>query len=431
METRDSTLIDSHPERIKVPPRARVRPLLTFFAVLGLIVIMAIVAGVLPRLRREKLLASEVKAGQALLPVVNVTAARRAPANAPLELPGDLQANVESPIFARADGFLVKRNVDIGDRVKKGQVLAELETPELDQQIQQARATISNSQSTLKELQAALGLANANLNLAQATYRRWEALEKKGIMSHQEAEEKLGMLEIRKAEVEAAGAKMVSERDLIAGNEANLRRLQQMKAYSRVTAPFDGIITARNVDIGTLINSGNGGAAKEMFRIAEIATMRIFVNVPQSYVGAIHDGERGELRVQELPGCVFQAVVSRFTHEVDTGSRSMLAILLVPNPQEVLLPGMYAQVRFSTSRANSALLIPGDALITGSKGTRVAAVDAENRVHFRDVRVGIDYGTEVEILSGLAAGDLVVMNPTDSVREDARVEVRKTRESGR
>lgn len=392
---------------------------------------MAIVAGVLPRLRREKLLASEVKAGQALLPVVNVTAARRAPANAPLELPGDLQANVESPIFARADGFLVKRNVDIGDRVKKGQVLAELETPELDQQIQQARATISNSQSTLKELQAALGLANANLNLAQATYRRWEALEKKGIMSHQEAEEKLGMLEIRKAEVEAAGAKMVSERDLIAGNEANLRRLQQMKAYSRVTAPFDGIITARNVDIGTLINSGNGGAAKEMFRIAEIATMRIFVNVPQSYVGAIHDGERGELRVQELPGCVFQAVVSRFTHEVDTGSRSMLAILLVPNPQEVLLPGMYAQVRFSTSRANSALLIPGDALITGSKGTRVAAVDAENRVHFRDVRVGIDYGTEVEILSGLAAGDLVVMNPTDSVREDARVEVRKTRESGR
>ncbi|MDQ6662946.1 MAG: efflux RND transporter periplasmic adaptor subunit [Acidobacteriota bacterium] len=404
---------------------------MTFFAVLGLIVMAAVVAGVLPRLRREKLLAAEAKTGQSQLPAVNVAAARAAPANAPLELPGDLRANVESPIFARADGYLVKRNADIGDRVKKGQVLADLETPELDQQIQQARATISNSQSTLKELQAALGLANANLNLAQATYRRWESLEKKGIMSHQDAEEKLGAQEIRKAEVEAASAKMVSERDLIAGNEANFRRLEQMKAYSHVTAPFDGIITARNVDIGTLINSGNGGTAKEMFRIAEIATMRIFVNVPQSYVGAIHDGEKGEVRVQEQPGRVFHATVARFTHEVDTGSRSMLAILLAPNPKEVLLPGMYAQVRFSTARANSALLIPGDALVTGSKGTRVALVDAENLVHFREVRVGIDYGTEVEILSGLAAGDLVVMNPTDSVREGAQVEVRKTRESGR
>ncbi len=408
-----------------VPTRARVRPLLTFFAVLALVVAAAIVAGIPPRLKRNRVLAAVVKTESSQLPVVNVTAARQATGSTPLELPGDLQAKIESPIFARADGYLVKRYVDIGDRVKKGQALAELETPELDQQIQQARATISNSQSTLKEFEVALTLATANLKLARTTNRRWQELQKTGVLSNQDADEKAANLEVRQAETEAARAKIVSERDLIAANEANFRRLQQMKAYSHVTAPFDGIITARNVDIGTLINSGNGGATKEMFRIAEIGTLRIFVNVPQAYASVIHNGEKAELRVQELPGQVFQATVARFTHEVDTGSRSMLAILLVPNPKERLLPGTYAQIRFATTRSAPALVIPGDALVTGAKGTRVAVVDAENRVHFRDVRVGTDLGTEIEILSGLAPGELVIMNPTDSVRENAEVEVRK------
>jgi RND family efflux transporter MFP subunit len=424
LETRERIIAEPHPERVKPRPRARVRPLLTFFAVLAVIVIASVVAGLLPRLRREKGLQAAVKTEESQLPIVNVTAARQAPANAPLELPGDMQALVESPIFARADGYLVKRYVDIGDRVKPGQPMADIETPELDQQIQQARATISNSQSTLRELEAALTLATANLKLSQTTSQRFQALEKAGVVSHQDADEKAASLEVRQAEVEAARAKIVSERDLIAANEANLRRLQQMKQFARVTAPFDGIITARNVDIGTLINSGNGGASKELFRVAQIGTMRIFVNVPQSYVGAIRDGEKAELRVQELPGHVFQAVTQRFTHEVDATSRSMLAILLVANPRELLLPGMYATVRFAATRPVPALLIPGDALILGAKGTRVAIVDAENRVRLRDVRVGIDYGTEVEILAGLSPGDLVIMNPTDSVREGAQVEVR-------
>ena len=431
METQENDLSELQLERPKRPPKARLRPLLTLFALLGLMVISAVVIGLLPRLRREHALLAATETVRDERPVVNVTEVRQAPANAPLELPGDLQALVDSPIFARADGYLTKRNVDIGDKVKNGQVLAEIETPELDQQIQQARATLSNSQSTLVELQASMALAEANLKLAQKTAGRWRELEKEGTVSHQDADEKNAALDVRTAEVAAARARINSARDVVSANEANLRRLQATKAFARVTAPFDGIVTARNVDIGTLINSGNGGPAREMFRVAEVGTIRVFVNVPQAYVGSIQTGQKVELRVQELPGQLFMANLERFTHAVDTSSRSMLAILLVPNPRGILLPGMYAQVRFAATRSTPAVLIPGDALMVGTKGTRVASVDAQNRVRFRNVHVGIDYGNEVEVLAGLEPGDLVVMNPTDAVREGVRVDVRKSGDAGR
>jgi RND family efflux transporter MFP subunit len=424
-----TTLDDPPTDQSSIRRRTNIRPLLTFFAILALIVLAAIAAGLPARLHRERTLQTSGETIREQLPIVNVTAVRQAPTNTALELPGDLQALIESPIFARADGYLAKRYVDIGDRVKKGQVLAELETPELDQQILQARATLSNTQSTLQEMQAALTLAEANLKLAQKTYQRWGELEKKGTVSHQEADEKSSTVDVRTAEVQAARAKITSARDLVAASEANLHRLEQMKSFARVTAPFDGMITARLVDIGTLINSGNGGSTKEMFRVAQIGTMRIFVNVPQTYVSSIKSGEPAELRVQELPGQVFQAVVSRFTHEVDASSRSMLAILQVPNPRGILLPGMYAQVRFTTARTTPAVLIPGDALVLGSKGPRVATVDAGNLVRFREIRLGNDNGSEVEVLSGLSPGDLVIMNPTDAVRDGVQVEARKSAEA--
>jgi len=412
------------------PPRTRLRPLLTFFAVLAIVVIVAVVAGLLPRLERQRGIQAAAELDRVQKLAVNVTAARLPGTDAPLDLPGDLQAMVESPIYARADGYLVKRNVDIGYRVKAGQVMAEIETPELDQQIQQARATLSNSVSTLKESEAALTLANANLKLSQQTAQRWVVLEQRGAVSHQETDEKRADLEVKQAQVEAAQANIVSRRELITANEANLHRLQEMKEFAHVTAPFDGIVTARNVDIGTLINSGNGGPARAMFSVAQVGTIRIFVNVPQAFVASIHDGGAAELRVQELPGQVFQATVSHFTHEVDTTSRSMLAILLVPNPRGTLLPGMYAQVRFPGAKsASGAVLIPGDALVLSSQGPRVAVVDSENRVQFHDVKVGTDYGNEVEIKSGLAPGDLVIMNPTDSVKDGVEVEIRKSNNS--
>ena len=287
--------------------------------------------------------------------MVNVAAAKLASAKSTLDLPGDMQALIESPIFPRVDGYMSKRNVDIGDVVKAGQIMAEIETPELDQQLQQARATVSNSQSALKELQANITLAEANLKMAETTFQRWKVLQAKGAIARQDFDEKDADFQVKRAAVEAAEARLVSARDMVSVNEANVRRLEQTKAFAHVTAPFDGIVTARLMDVGTLVNAGNSGANHEIFRVADLNTMRIFVNVPQTWVSAIHDGQKAELRVQELPGKVFQATVAHTTHEVDTTSRSMLAVLRTPNPGHKLLPGMYAQVRFATSRPVSTL----------------------------------------------------------------------------
>ena len=410
------------------PTRKRpgVRPLLTFFAVLAILIAAGIVAGLLPKLRREKGLQAVEDQQTSQRPVVNVAPAKLASAKSTLDLPGDMQALIESPIFPRVDGYMSKRNVDIGDVVKSGQIMAEIETPELDQQLQQARATLSNSQSALKELQANITLAQANLRLAETTFQRWKTLQAKGAIARQDFDEKDADFQVKRATAEAAEARLVSARDMVAANEANVRRLEQTKSFAHVTAPFDGIVTARLMDVGTLVNAGNGGANHEIFRVADLNIMRIFVNVPQTWVSAIHDGQKAELRVQELPGKVFQAVVAHTTHEVDTTSRSMLAVLRTTNPGHVLLPGMYAQVRFATSRPVSTLMIPGDALVNGTQGTRVATTGPDGKVHFKSVRVGNDFGNEVEILDGLSPDDMVIMNPTDSVREGAEVEAKKS-----
>ena len=371
-------------------------------------------------MRRERGLQAAVVTAHDQLPLVNVVAARPAPASNSLELQGDLQAMIESPIFARSNGYLIKRYVDIGDRVGKGQPLADIETPEIDQQIQEARATLANAQSSLKETEASLTLAAANLKLSQKTQQRWHQLEAEGVTSHQEADEKGADTEVRSAQVDVARAKIISARALVAASEASLRRNLEMKSFGRVVAPFDGMITSRTVDVGTLI-----GSAREMFRVAQVDVMRIFVNVPQAYIGSIHTGQKADLRVQELPGQVFSANISRFTNEVDTSSRAMLAVLQVPNPRRTLMPGMYAQVTFATTRPLKGVLIPGDALILGSEGPQVAVAGPDNRVHFRKVKIGNDTGTEVEILSGLQAGDLAIVNPGDTVREGVQIDVKR------
>jgi len=406
--------------------RAGVRPLLTFFAVLAILIAGGIAAGLIPKLRREKGRQAAEDVQTAQRPMVNVAAAKLASAKSTLDLPGDMQALIESPIFPRVDGYMSKRNVDIGEIVKAGQIMAEIETPELDQQLQQARATVLNSQSSLKELQANITLAQANLRLADTTFQRWKALQAKGAIARQDFDEKDADFQVKRAVVEAAEARLASALDMVSVNQANLRRLEQTKAFSHVTAPFNGIVTARLMDVGTLVNAGNSGTNHEIFRVADLNIMRIFVNVPQAWVSAIHDGQKAELRVQEIPGKVFQAVVAHSTHAVDTTSRSMLAVLRTPNPGHLLLPGMYAQVRFATSRPVSTLLIPGDALVNGTQGTRVATTGPDGKVHFKSVRVGNDFGNEIEILDGLSPDELVIKNPTDAIREGAEVEVQKS-----
>jgi RND family efflux transporter MFP subunit len=400
------------------------RGLLAFFAVIGVLVAAAVVGGILPRLTRQKALLSAAETQTEQRPIVEVATARPAPARSTLDLPGDMQALVDSPVFARVDGYLRTRLVDYGDRVKAGQLLAEIDTPELDQQIRQARAAVSQSQSALNEVKADLDLSKANLNLARLTVDRWRRLAKGGVVARQEADQKEADFAVNEAQVAKAQASIATTQETVHSNEANLHRLEEMKAFARITAPFDGVITARNVDIGTLINSGNGGTARELFHIAQIQVLRIFVNVPQTNVASMHPGQTAELRVEELPGQVFSARVTRIANALDATSRAMLTVLEVPNPHGVLMPGMYALVRFSTGRAEAAVLIPGDTLILGRQGPRVAVVAPDHRIHLRQIRIGQDLGSEIEVVSGLSAGEVVVANPSDAVRENALVEVR-------
>jgi RND family efflux transporter MFP subunit len=409
-------------------PAVRRKPgsgrLLVFFGVFALILAVAVTAGVLPRLHRGRALAAAEIEVEKKAPVVKATPARLAAAMDGVELPGDLVALVEAPIFARADGFVKRRLVDLGYTVKSGQLMAELETPELDQQITQARATLSQSKSTLNEMQAALNLSRANLNLAKVTLDRWKRLTDAGIFSRQEGDEKEAALAVAEADTQRVEASLATARETVRANEANVRRLEELKQFASVTAPFDGIVTSRTTDIGSLINAGNGGPSKEMFRVAQIDVVRIFVNVPQSYVSLIHPGEMAELHVQELPGKVFSAEVTSIANALDPNSRAMLVICRVDNPRHLLYPGMYSQVKFPTPKATRALVIPGDALTLGKSGTRVAVVGPDHIVHFRTIAIGQDLGAELEVAAGLSAGELVVSNPTDAIRDGVAVELR-------
>jgi len=406
------------------PPKPGLRPLLTFFAVLACVVVAAIVAGVLPRISRQRVLlaASDTLAQQK--PVVIVSPAHLAPSKDTIDLPGDLQAMVESPIFARADGYLKSRRVDIGDRVKAGQLMADIETPELDRQIDQARATLAQSQAGLKELEADINLSRANLNLSKVTLDRWARLSTKGAVSKQDLDQKQADFDVKKAQTDRAEASLATAQQTVLASSANVKRLEEMKGFASVAAPFDGIVTARNVDIGTLINAGNTSASKEMFRVAKITPLRIFVNVPQTYVQEIHNGQLAGLRVQERPGQVFQSRVTNISNALDPASRAMLVILETPNPTGALYPGMYAQIRFAAAKSKPLLRVPGDTVMLTTNGPRLAVVGADHVVHFRSVTLGEDLGSEVEILSGLQPGELVISNPSDLVQEGAIVEIR-------
>jgi RND family efflux transporter MFP subunit len=273
-------------------------------------------------------------------------------------------------------------------------------------------------------LRADLTLARANLNLSQVTRDRWQKLLARGAVSRQEADEKQADFEVKQAQTQKAEATLATAQDTIHASEANLHRLEEMKGFARVTAPFDGVVTARNVDVGTLINAGNGGAAREMFRVAQIQPLRVFVNVPQTYVEQMQSGQAAELRVQEKPGQVFPARVTNVSQSLDMNSRAMLVILETPNSGDALFPGMYAQVRFISRRTKRALRVASDTIVLGKSGPRVAVVDADRVVHYRNVTLGADLGTEIEVTSGIAEGDLLVSNPSDAVQEGVAVEIK-------
>lgn len=398
------------------------------FLILLVVLAAALTAGILYELKQRKnqdqTMASAITEDATHPPVVNVGRVHTAPAQSTIELPCQTMALMETPLYARADGYVIKRGADIGDRVKKGQMLFELDTPELDQQIIQARASLAQSKAAQQQYQAALLAAQSNLKLAEVTQKRWKNLTDKGVFAKQDLDEKTAALELGQANVKAAEENVRAAESTVAASDANVARLADLKKFDRLEAPFDGVVTYRNLqaDIGTLITAGNTSASREMMRIAQIDTLRVFVPIPQSDAPEIHENFPADLTVDELPGRVFHTKVEAITHSVDQNSRTMQAELMVRNDKEALLPGMYAKAHFKLPHQINVLMLPADALLLPKEGPQVAVVSESHRVHFQNVTVGRDYGAEVEIDSGLKEGELVVLSPTDAVREGVVVE---------
>jgi RND family efflux transporter MFP subunit len=339
---------------------------------------------------------------------VRVVSLRRANAEQALTLPGTALADQQTPLYARINGYLKSFAFDLGDSVKKGQLVAEIDSPEVDQQLRQARATLGVAQASLQQ-------AQANQELARVASERWAALVKEKAVSQQEADEKRLALAAREADVESARA-------TIKAQEANVKRLEELQSFKQILAPFDGVVTARYVEVGTLVSEGSGANARELFRMVQLQSLRFHVPVPESFVPSIKGGMTATLSFDAHPGKSFEGQVSRFSNAVDPASRTMLVEVRVPNPDGRLLPGMYAQVTFKLRQEAPALLMPSNALLVRPEGTLAALVGKDKVVHYKKVQVGRDYGTRIEILGGLQENDQVMVNPTTMIREGEQVE---------
>lgn len=369
------------------PPPVRLRRVALVVIIL---LVIGVIAGLVPRLRAQRQLRTETRADT--VPIVSVIMPLPAKSILGTPLPADVQAFTEASIHARASGYLKAWLVDIGDQVTNGQVLAEIDTPELDQQLAQAKAEVDQ--------------AVAALNLAKITADRWTELLKTASVSDQETAEKQSDYALKQADLEAA--------------QANYNRLRQMQDFAKVTAPFTGVITARGTDIGQLINAGSG---PELFRMAQTDPLRVYVRVPQQYIHSLAPGQSAELTFTELPGRTFTARLTRLAGAMDPASRTLQVELQVPNPKGELFAGSYAQVRFNQSTAPGGLTISDNALIFRAEGMQVAVVGSDSKAHLRQVTLGRDFGQTVEVLAGLNSGDRVIDNPPDSIKNGMLVQV--------
>ncbi|HXS26686.1 MAG TPA: efflux RND transporter periplasmic adaptor subunit [Steroidobacteraceae bacterium] len=319
-----------------------------------------------------------------------------------LVLPGNLEANYEAPIYARTSGYLKRWLVDIGTRVHKGELLAEIDAPEVDQQLRQAEADLATAQ--------------ANRKIAEVTAERWRNLRAMDSVSKQDADEKASAAQASEAQVAAA--------------EANVHRLHDLAGFERILAPFDGVITARNTDIGQLINAGSGSGA-ELFRIADMRRLRLYVRVPQIDAAAMRKGLAAHLSLPDRPGRAYEATLATTSSAIDPSTRTLTAELFVDNTSGELLPGEYAEVHFELppGAAGRSFRLPANVLLFRDDGLHVATVDAHDRVAMKPVAIGRDYGSAIEIVAGLTAKDEVILSPPDSLAEGATVRVVK-RSSG-
>ncbi len=331
----------------------------------------------------------------AAVPTVAVTYPTASAPSDELVLPGTARAFTDAPIYARANGYLKKWYVDIGTRVTQGQILAEIETPELDQQLRQARADLENARATME--------------MARTTADRWQTLLKRDAVSRQETDEKVSDYNAKRAVVDS--------------NSANVKRLEDLQSFQRITAPFDGVITARNTDLGALIDAGAGAQARELFRLASTSKLRVFVSVPQAYAQAARPGTPTTITLEENPGKVYRGTLARTSTALDPNARTMLSEVEMDNPAGEVLPGAYVVVRLRVGRETRGMTIPANTLLFRSEGLRVA-VARNGRAELVEVTIGRDYGKSVEVVAGLQPTDAVILDPADSLVSGAPVRVR-------
>lgn len=389
------------------------------FAMLGagVVIFGLLCIGIIPRLILQNRLVNQKNRQRNAIPSVFVTPAQPSPATVKVQLSGTMSPITEAPILARVDGYLKKRLVDIGDRVRTGQVLGVIAAPDLDEQVSQAAALVKQSKSNLEQSRAALDQAKANAGIAQITADRWAALVKKGAVSRQANDNYQFAYSAQVAEVGVATASVASAINSVGANTANLEHYQQLQGFEVVRAPYEGVITLRNIDDGALVTATD----TLLYRIAKNDQLRTFIDVPQMDAPSIRVGDTADLVFVQYPSRVFHGKVTRTSDSLSLNTRTLLTEVDVDNKDGALLPGMYTTVTFELPRTVSSVFVPGEALSFRADGTTVAVVNDQNIVHVRKVTVGHDYGALLEIVSGLEAGERVVVNPNDVTVEGARI----------
>jgi RND family efflux transporter MFP subunit len=391
---------------------------------IGVLVLIALLAlGIVPRIVRNREAREVVQASTVLLPEVTVVHPEQSPTQTDVSLPGNLQPLYSASIFARTNGYIAKRFVDIGSHVKAGQLLAIIATPEIDQQLNQARADVVEAAAVIEQSKAASQQAQANLDIARITRDRYTPLIKKHAVTQQSLDEVDQTFNARTADLAAAQANIDVSEASLKSKQAIVGRLEQMQSFERVVAPFDGVITARNIEQGDLVNDGSNDGARSLFSIAQSNILRVQVEVPQSDALSIKQGQQASLTVQEIAGRRFIGTVSRSAESVDLGARTMLTEVQVDNRDGSLIPGMYGQVTFGIKATRPSLIIPSTALVIDKNGMHVVSVSEDNRVHIVPVNIGQDLGSRVEIAQGLHGGETLVSNPSDLLHDGQRVSI--------
>ena len=383
----------------KRSPRRSVRNIVLITLLLAAVLGYAIITGLHARTETASSLAGETKA--AAIPTVAVVHPKLTASGEEVMLPGNMQAFIDTPLWARASGYLKAWYTDIGTHVKRGQLLAEIEAPEIDQQLQQAREQLNTDE--------------ANLKLAQITAERYRLL--------------LQQDSIAKQDVDTAVQNAAARASTVKSSEANVRRLSETVGYERVYAPFDGVITARNIDVGGLVTAGTNTSGKELFHVAADSTLRVYVSVPEAYSQAAKPGVKAYLTLTEFPGRQFEGIIARNAQTIDQTSRTLLVEVDVKNPKGELLPGSYVSVHLKLPSTVQAVTVPSNALLFRAEGSQVALVK-NGRTLLTPVIIGRDYGDSLEIVHGVAPDDQVIVNPSDSITTGQAVQVQEADRTG-